>query len=33
MTNWRVANLDAMLNQLRAADVRIEEKIEESEQG
>lgn len=33
MINWRVANLDAMLDQLRAADVRIEEKIEESEQG
>jgi predicted enzyme related to lactoylglutathione lyase len=33
MINWRVANLDAMLDQLRAADIRIEEHIEESEQG
>jgi predicted enzyme related to lactoylglutathione lyase len=33
MINWRVANLDAMMDQLRAADIRIEEHIEESEQG
>jgi predicted enzyme related to lactoylglutathione lyase len=33
MINWRVANLDRMLDQLRAADVRIEEHIEASEQG
>lgn len=33
MLNWRVRDLDAMLNQLRAADVRVEDQIEESEQG
>ena len=29
----RVRNLDAMLDQLRAADVRVEDNIEQSEQG
>ena len=33
MLNWRVGDLDAMLDQLRAADVRVEDRIEESEQG
>lgn len=33
MLNWRVRNLDAMLDQLRAADVRVEDNIEQSEQG
>lgn len=33
MLNWRVANLDRMLDQLRAADVRVEDHIEESDQG
>jgi predicted enzyme related to lactoylglutathione lyase len=33
MINWRVADLDAMLDQLRAGDVRIDDKLEESEQG
>ncbi len=33
MLNWRVRDLDAMLDQLRAADVRVEDRIEESEQG
>ena len=33
MLNWRVGDLDAMLDQLRAADVRVEGRIEESEQG
>jgi catechol 2,3-dioxygenase-like lactoylglutathione lyase family enzyme len=33
MINWRVRNLDRMLDQLRAADVRVEDRIEESEQG
>jgi hypothetical protein len=33
MINWRVANLDAMLDQLRAADVRVEDHVEESDQG
>lgn len=33
MLNWRVGDLDAMLDQLRAADVRVEDQIEESEQG
>ncbi len=33
MMNWRVANLDRMMDQLRAADVRLEDHIEESEQG
>jgi predicted enzyme related to lactoylglutathione lyase len=33
MINWRVANLDAMMDQLRAADVRLDDHIEESEQG
>jgi len=33
MLNWRVADLDAMLDQLRAADIRVEDHIEESEHG
>jgi len=33
MLNWRVADLDAMLDQLRAADIRVEDHIEESEYG
>ncbi len=33
MLNWRVANLDRMLDQLRAADIKVEDRIEESEQG
>ena len=33
MLNWRVQNLDKMLDQLRLADVRVDDKLEESEQG
>ncbi len=33
MLNWRVHNLDKMLDQLRLADVRVDDKLEESEQG
>jgi catechol 2,3-dioxygenase-like lactoylglutathione lyase family enzyme len=33
MVNYRVADLDAMLAQLRAAGVQVDEKIEESEYG
>lgn len=33
MMNWRVANLDRMLDQLRLADVRVEDHVEASEQG
>jgi len=33
MLNWRVLNLDKMLDQLRLADVRVDDKLEESEQG
>jgi predicted enzyme related to lactoylglutathione lyase len=33
MLNWRVANLDRMLDQLRAASIRVEPEIEASEQG
>jgi len=33
MINWRVGNLDKMLDQLRAANIRVEQEIEESEQG
>lgn len=33
MINWRVANLDAMLDQLRLADVRVEDHVEASDQG
>ncbi len=33
MMNWRVSNLEAMMDQLRAADVRIEEETQSSEQG
>ena len=33
MLNWRVANLDRMLDQLRQSDIRVEDRIEESGQG
>ena len=33
MVNYRVANLDRMLAQLRAAGIRVDDKIEESEDG
>ena len=33
MINWKVANLEKMLDQLRQADIRVEDKIEQSEQG
>ena len=33
MLNWRVQNLDKMLDQLRLADVRVDDKLEVSEQG
>lgn len=33
MLNWRVLDLDKMLDQLRLADVRVDDKLEESEQG
>ena len=33
MLNWRVLDLDKMLDQLRLADVRVDDKLEVSEQG